>query len=134
MNISKEYSDAINIRYVSATLVARLSFVPEWRSDKNASPRRSSEEQRETESKGGKETRVEPIEQRFVYSKSMEFCRCENFSTANGTVIDWKFCWGRIKFLSTWSIFVRFGDTMFRNSTAEVFVCLFHGRLHNPAE
>ena len=78
MNISKEYSDAINIRYVSATLVARLSFVPEWRSDKNAfDPCRSSEEEKETErnreSKGEKETRLAPIEQHLFIRNRWNF-------------------------------------------------------------
>ena len=31
----------------------------------------------------------------------MEFCRSENFRIANGAVIEWKFCWSRIKFLSS---------------------------------
>ena len=72
MNISKEHSDAINIRYVSATPVVRVSFVSQQRFHKNAFlPIVREGEKRMVNRRKRDENRA--VRRAFVYSKSMEF-------------------------------------------------------------
>lgn len=47
------------------------------------------------------------VRRAFVYSKSMEFVVVKILQSSERTVIDWKFCSKRIKFLSTWNTFKR---------------------------
>lgn len=111
MNISKKHSDAINIGYVSAIPVARLSFVLEQCADKNVSPDQLHTRVRVSvcTKPGEKEREGRRADRRaFVYSKSMEFVAVKILWSSERAVIDWKFCSKRIKFLSTRNTFPTF--------------------------